>query len=86
MCIDQKQAVEATEIAVLVVVFASSLLTIVHVNPIIAKCYHGLCDEYRDDWDLTGAVEDMQLFFEIGAELSQPNVWPKWAKSSEFSR
>ena len=56
------------------------------LNPIIAKCYHGLCDEYRDDWDLTGAVEDMQLFFEIGAELSQPNVWPKWAKSSEFSR
>jgi Zn-dependent M28 family amino/carboxypeptidase len=56
------------------------------LNPIIAKCYHGLCDEYRDDWDLTGAVEDMQLFFEIGAELSQPSVWPKWAKSSEFSR
>lgn len=56
------------------------------LNPIIAKCYHGLCDEYRDDWDLTGAVEDMQLFFEIGYELSDEGVWPKWSKSSEFSR
>jgi Zn-dependent M28 family amino/carboxypeptidase len=56
------------------------------LNPIIAKCYHGLCDEYRDDWDLTGAVEDMQLFFEIGYQLSDEGVWPKWSKSSEFSR
>ncbi len=56
------------------------------LNPIIAKCYHGLCDEYSDDWDLTGAVEDMQLFFEIGFELSDAGVWPKWSKASEFSR
>ena len=56
------------------------------LNPIIATCYHGLCDEYRDDWDLTGAVEDMQLFFEIGAELSQPGIWPKWSDTSEFTR
>ncbi len=56
------------------------------LNPIIAKCYHGLCDEYRDDWDLSGAVEDMQLFFEIGYQLSDESVWPQWSKSSEFSR
>ena len=56
------------------------------LDPIIGKCYHGLCDEYRDDWDLTGAVEDMQLFFEIGFELSNENVWPQWSKTSEFKR
>ncbi len=56
------------------------------LNPIIAKCYHGLCDEYRDDWDLTGAVQDMQLFFEIGFELSKEDVWPQWSKTSEFKR
>ncbi len=56
------------------------------LNPIIAKCYHGLCDEYSDDWGLTGAVEDMQLFFEIGFELSDAGVWPQWSKASEFSR
>ena len=56
------------------------------LNPIIAKCYHGLCDEYSDDWDLSGAVEDMQLFFEIGFELSDAGFWPQWSKASEFSR
>ncbi|NQY48267.1 MAG: M28 family peptidase [Colwellia sp.] len=56
------------------------------LDPILAKCYHGLCDEYSDDWDLTGAVEDMQLFFEIGVELSHEGVWPQWSKTSEFKR
>jgi len=56
------------------------------IDPILSKCYHGLCDEYTQDWDLTGAVEDMQLFFEIGVELSESNVWPKWSKTSEFKR
>ena len=56
------------------------------LDPILSKCYHGLCDEYTQDWDLTGAVEDMQLFFEIGVELSESNVWPQWSKTSEFKR
>jgi len=56
------------------------------LDPILSKCYHGLCDEYSEDWDLTGAVEDMQLFFEIGVELSNEGVWPQWSKTSEFKR
>jgi len=56
------------------------------LDPILSKCYHGLCDEYTPDWDLTGAVEDMQLFFEIGVELTESNVWPQWSKASEFKR
>jgi Zn-dependent M28 family amino/carboxypeptidase len=56
------------------------------LDPILSKCYHGLCDEYTPDWDLTGAVEDMQLFFEIGVELTESNVWPQWSKTSEFKR
>ena len=56
------------------------------LDPILSKCYHGLCDEYTQDWDLTGAVEDMQLFFEIGVELSESDVWPQWSKTSEFKR
>jgi Zn-dependent M28 family amino/carboxypeptidase len=56
------------------------------LDPILGKCYHGLCDEYSEEWDLSGAVEDMQLFFEIGVELSESNVWPQWSKTSEFTR
>ena len=56
------------------------------LKPILSKCYHNLCDEYSDQWDLSGAVEDMQVFFEIGYELSKENVWPQWSKTSEFKR
>jgi Zn-dependent M28 family amino/carboxypeptidase len=56
------------------------------LNPILSKCYHGLCDEYSEEWDLSGAVQDMQLFFEVGVELSASGVWPQWSKTSEFKR
>jgi len=52
----------------------------------ISKCYHGVCDEYSEQWDLSGSVEDMQAFFEIGYELSKEGVWPKWSETSEFKR
>jgi hypothetical protein len=35
---------------------------------------------------MSGAVEDMQAFFEVGYELSKENVWPQWSKTSEFKR
>ena len=56
------------------------------LKPRLSKCYHNLCDEYSDDWDLTGAVQDIQAFFEVGYELSNEGVWPEWSKSSEFKR
>ena len=52
----------------------------------LGKCYHNLCDEYNEAWDMSGAVQDMQAFFEIGYALSKENVWPQWSKTSEFSR
>ncbi|MDP2562904.1 M28 family metallopeptidase [Psychrobium sp. 1_MG-2023] len=56
------------------------------LDPILKSCYHGLCDEYSTEWDLTGAVEDMQLFFEVGYKLSNDGAWPQWSKTSEFKR
>jgi len=52
----------------------------------LGKCYHNLCDEYSESWDLSGAVEDVQAFFEIGVDLSKENVWPQWSETSEFKR
>lgn len=56
------------------------------LNPQLGKCYHSLCDEYSEQWDLSGAVEDMQAFFEVGYELSKQDVWPQWSETSEFKR
>jgi len=52
----------------------------------LGKCYHNLCDEYNEAWDMSGAVEDVQAFFDIGYELSSEDVWPKWSETSEFKR
>ena len=52
----------------------------------LGKCHHNLCDEYNEAWDMSGAVKDIQAFFEIGDELSKENIWPKWSKTSEFKR
>ena len=56
------------------------------LDPKLKACYHNLCDEYSDEWDLSGAIQDLQLFFEIGHDISSENIWPKWSATSEFKR
>jgi Zn-dependent M28 family amino/carboxypeptidase len=46
--------------------------------------YHKPADEYGDDWDLTGAVEDLNLYFTTGHTLSEGNAWPNWVEGSAF--
>lgn len=52
----------------------------------VASCYHEACDKFRDDWDLSGAVEDLQLLFDAGYQLVTSNDWPQWSASAEFKR
>jgi Zn-dependent M28 family amino/carboxypeptidase len=53
---------------------------------ILRGCYHQPCDQYRDSWDLSGAVEDLQLFYQIGLDIADNDNWPKWYAQSEFQR
>lgn len=46
--------------------------------------YHQPSDEYSDDWDLTGAVEDAQLYFSLGQKLANEKIYPQWKEGSEF--
>jgi Zn-dependent M28 family amino/carboxypeptidase len=48
------------------------------------NCYHQPCDEWRADWDLRGAVQDVEALYEIGRHLAYSRVWPRWKPSSEF--
>ncbi|NNF17117.1 MAG: M28 family peptidase, partial [Gammaproteobacteria bacterium] len=50
----------------------------------VANRYHKVSDEYRDDWDLAGAMEDMLLYYQVGRELADSDTWPEWNSSSEF--
>ena len=46
--------------------------------------YHKPMDEYSDDWDLSGNVEDVTALFEVGKEIAQSNDWPTWYPGNEF--
>jgi len=46
--------------------------------------YHQATDEVRPDWDLAGAVQDVQLLFEVGYEVANGDKFPEWKASSEF--
>ncbi len=53
---------------------------------VLRGCYHQPCDRYRDEWDLSGAVQDLQLFYQVGFDISERKEWPTWNTTSEFQR
>jgi Zn-dependent M28 family amino/carboxypeptidase len=50
------------------------------------KDYHKVSDEIKPDWDLAGAVEDMQLQFQVGYRVAQGRTWPEWKPGTEFKQ
>ncbi|MBT4521084.1 MAG: M20/M25/M40 family metallo-hydrolase [Halieaceae bacterium] len=50
----------------------------------IGNCYHQTCDAWSTDWDLRGAVEDIELFHTILRDLGNSKRWPQWKAGSEF--
>ncbi|NKX22428.1 M28 family peptidase [Alteromonadaceae bacterium A_SAG2] len=56
------------------------------MNVIVTGCYHQVCDQYRDDWDLSGIVQDTQMLFDVGVGVANADAWPKWNETSEFQR
>lgn len=56
------------------------------MNVIVTGCYHQVCDQYREGWDLGGIAEDAQLLFEVGLDVANAPQWPIWKPESEFQR
>lgn len=46
--------------------------------------YHKPSDEIGDDWDLSGLIEDVRLFFRVGLRVCAEPIWPDWQPGSEF--
>lgn len=46
--------------------------------------YHQPNDQFDPQWDLSGAVEDAKLMFQVGKRLSFEAKWPQWKSTSEF--
>ena len=48
------------------------------------KDYHKVSDEIKPDWDLSGAVEDVQMLTWIGYRVAQGDKMPEWKPGTEF--
>jgi len=46
--------------------------------------YHKPTDVVKADWDLSGAVEDLQVFFAVGYRVAQADTYPDWKPGNEF--
>jgi Zn-dependent M28 family amino/carboxypeptidase len=49
-----------------------------------ANRYHRTSDAYSEDWDVRGAIQDLNLEYHVGLRLSQTGRFPNWVKTSEF--
>lgn len=46
--------------------------------------YHQVSDEVKPDWDLSGAVEDLRVLWEVGYRVAQNDKFPEWKPGTEF--
>jgi len=49
-----------------------------------ANRYHGPKDEYDPNWDWTGVMADLRLYYDIGRNLATTKDWPNWVEGDEF--
>ncbi len=46
--------------------------------------YHQPSDIVRPDWDMSGAREDLEVFFAVGYRVAEAERLPEWRKGNEF--
>jgi Zn-dependent M28 family amino/carboxypeptidase len=49
-----------------------------------AHRYHQVSDEVDPNWDLSGAVQDIDLLFEVGYQVANGDKFPEWKTGTEF--
>jgi Zn-dependent M28 family amino/carboxypeptidase len=49
-----------------------------------AERYHKPADKIQQDWDLSGAVQDCQLYFLVGYRVANDPRMPEWKPGAEF--
>jgi Zn-dependent M28 family amino/carboxypeptidase len=49
-----------------------------------ANRYHGPNDEYDPSWNWSGAIRELQIYWQLGRELATGGAWPNWNRNDEF--
>jgi Zn-dependent M28 family amino/carboxypeptidase len=53
-------------------------------NEYTTNDYHKVSDQVKPDWDLSGAVEDLRVFFRVGVLVANAAGMPEWKSGTEF--
>jgi len=46
--------------------------------------YHKPSDEYDPGWDVSGTLQDLDVFYDVGRAIANDSRWPNWREGSEF--
>ncbi|WP_423141198.1 M28 family metallopeptidase [Parablastomonas sp. CN1-191] len=46
--------------------------------------YHQPADEYQESWDMSGALQQVELYYRLGRMLAMSKAWPNWRAGDEF--
>lgn len=49
-----------------------------------AQRYHQPSDEYSPDWDVSGTLQDLEVYYDLGLGIANSSRWPNWRPESEF--
>jgi Zn-dependent M28 family amino/carboxypeptidase len=55
-----------------------------HSDAFTANDYHKPSDKVKPDWDMSGAVQDLQYYWMVGYRLAQAETLPQWKPGTEF--
>jgi len=50
----------------------------------VSNRYHQVSDEYDPNWDLSGAMEDIKIFYRTGLSVANSDDWPNWSEDTKF--
>ena len=56
------------------------------IDDYTGNCYHAACDAWSPDWNLDGALQDINVMFDIGESLAYSERWSEWKDGSEFKK
>lgn len=46
--------------------------------------YHGPKDEYDPNWDWSGVMADLRIYYRVGRDIAMTEHWPNWVPGDEF--
>lgn len=50
----------------------------------VAKHYHKPSDEYDPAWNVSGTLQDLAVYYDVGLAIADSDEWPNWREGNEF--